>query len=45
LDTYDHLQPGDLMHNSAVLAAIIYQAAMRDDLLPRKALPQLASAE
>jgi Zn-dependent M28 family amino/carboxypeptidase len=44
LDTYDHLQPSDLMHNSAVLAAIIYQAAMRDDPLPRKARITAATA-
>jgi len=40
LDTYDHVQPGDLMQASAVLAWFVYQAATRPDPLPRKPLPK-----
>ncbi|MGO8969397.1 MAG: M28 family peptidase [Myxococcaceae bacterium] len=39
LDTYDHLQAGDLMQASAILAAFAYQAATRPERLPRKPLP------
>src|SRR5208283_1394071 len=38
LDTYDHLQGGDLMQASAILAAFVYQAATRPERLPRKPL-------
>ena len=39
LDTYDRLQPADLMQASAILAAFVYQAAVRPERLPRKPLP------
>jgi carboxypeptidase Q len=39
LDTYDRLQAGDLMQASAILAAFVYQAAIRPERLPRKPLP------
>ncbi|MGA2742057.1 MAG: M20/M25/M40 family metallo-hydrolase [Bryobacteraceae bacterium] len=39
-DTYDHLQPGDLMEASAIMAAVVYDAATRDEMLPRKPLPK-----
>jgi carboxypeptidase Q len=39
MDTYDRLRPGDLMHNAAVLASIVYHAATRVDPLPRKGVP------
>ena len=39
LDTYDHLQAGDLMQASAILAAFVYQTAIRQERLPRKPLP------
>ena len=38
-DVYDHVQPGDLMQASAVVAAFTYQAATRPEPLPRKTLP------
>ncbi|HEY4321003.1 MAG TPA: M28 family peptidase [Gemmatimonadales bacterium] len=38
-DVYERLQPDDLMFNSAVLAAFAWQAAERDDMLPRKPAP------
>lgn len=39
-DTYDHLKAGDLMEASAIMAAIVYDAATRDEMLPRKPLPK-----
>ena len=40
MDTFDHAQPADLMQAAAVIATVVYQAANRTDLLPRKALPE-----
>jgi hypothetical protein len=40
MDTLDHAQAADLMQSAAVIATLVYQAANRPDLLPRKALPQ-----
>jgi len=40
LDVYDHVVPADLMQASAVLAAFVYDAATRAELLPRKPLPR-----
>ena len=39
LDTYDHAQPADLMQAAAVIASVVYDAANRPDMLPRKPLP------
>jgi hypothetical protein len=39
MDVYDHVVPADLMEASAVIASIVYHAANRPDLLPRKELP------
>jgi len=36
MDSYDHLQPADLMQAAAIVAAFVYNAAMRDEKLPRK---------
>ncbi len=38
-DVYERVQPDDMMFNSAVLAAFAWQAAQRDELLPRKPAP------
>src|ERR1700691_2513398 len=40
MDTYDHAAPSDLMEASAVIAAVVYQAANRAEMLPRKELPK-----
>ena len=40
LDTYDHLQPKDMIQASTIMAAFLYNAAMRPEPLPRKPLPQ-----
>jgi len=39
LDTYERLQREDLMQASVVIACFAYDAAMRDNLLPRKPQP------
>jgi carboxypeptidase Q len=39
MDTYERLQPGDLAQAATVEAIFVYNTAMRDEMLPRKALP------
>ena len=39
MDTYERMQPGDLAQAATVEAIFVYNAAMRDQMLPRKALP------
>lgn len=36
MDTYERLLMGDLKHNAIIIAAFVYEAAMRDAKLPRK---------
>jgi carboxypeptidase Q len=40
MDTYDHLQAPDLMQAAAVVATVVYDAANRPEMLPRKELPK-----
>lgn len=40
MDLYDRVQAEDLMKNAVIIASFVYQAANRDTLLPRKALPR-----
>lgn len=40
MDTYERLQPADLMQSSAVIASLVYHAATRPEMLPRKPLPK-----
>lgn len=40
MDVYDHAIAGDLMQAAAVIASVVYDAAMRPDMLPRKPLPK-----
>ncbi|HKT80684.1 MAG TPA: M20/M25/M40 family metallo-hydrolase [Vicinamibacterales bacterium] len=40
MDTYDRVQKDDLVQQATVIAVLAYNAAMRDDKLPRKPLPQ-----
>jgi len=44
-DTYDRLIPEDLKQASVVVASFVYNAAMRDQKLPRKALPTAAKPQ
>ena len=38
-DVYERLQPGDLKQAAVVEAIFVYNAAMRDQMMPRKPLP------
>jgi carboxypeptidase Q len=40
MDTYDHAIPEDLMQASAVIASLVYDAANRPQMLPRRTLPK-----
>ncbi len=40
MDSYDHLSAEDLMQAATIVAAFVYDAAMRDEKLPRKELPK-----
>ena len=40
MDSYDHLVAEDLQQISVIVASFVYNAAMRDEKLPRKELPQ-----
>ncbi len=40
VDTVDHIQATDLMQIAAVVASVVYDAANRTEMLPRKALPK-----
>jgi len=40
VDVYDHAVPADLMQASAVMASVLYNAANREERLPRKPLPR-----
>ncbi len=39
MDVYDHVVKADLMQAAAVIASVVYHAANRPELLPRKAPP------
>ena len=39
IDTFDHVYEKDLKQASVIMAAFIYNAAMRDEKLPRKPMP------
>jgi len=39
MDVYERLQPDDMRQIATIVAAFVYQAANRDQLLPRKPLP------
>jgi Zn-dependent M28 family amino/carboxypeptidase len=40
MDVYERLQREDLMQASVVIATFVYQAAMRDQMMPRKPMPK-----
>ena len=43
MDVYDHIQESDLMQASVIMAAFVYQTAMRPEKIPRKPLPKPAA--
>src|SRR5262249_41628628 len=40
MDVSDHAIAGDLMQASAIIASMVYNAANRPEMLPRKVLPK-----
>jgi Zn-dependent M28 family amino/carboxypeptidase len=42
MDTVDRVQRDDMVQHATVIAVFAYNAAMRDEKLPRKALPRLS---
>ncbi|HVZ97390.1 MAG TPA: M20/M25/M40 family metallo-hydrolase [Chitinophagaceae bacterium] len=40
MDVYDHLQEDDLKQAATIVAAFVYDAAQRDEKIPRKELPR-----
>lgn len=42
-DTYDRMQREDMMQASVIMAAFVYNAAMRAEMFPRKPLPRDAA--
>ncbi len=40
MDVYDRIQRDDMMQASVILASFLYNAAMRDEMLPRKEMPK-----
>jgi carboxypeptidase Q len=43
MDTYERVQPNDMMRNAVIVASFVYNAANRDEKLPRKPLPKPAA--
>jgi carboxypeptidase Q len=44
MDVYERVQAQDMMNNAAIVAAFVYNAANRDEKLPRKPLPKPQAA-
>lgn len=44
MDSYDRASANDLMQASIIMASFVYHTAMRDEQLPRKALPKINPA-
>jgi len=42
MDVYERVQPNDMMNNAVIVASFVYDAANRDEMLPRKPLPKPA---
>jgi hypothetical protein len=40
MDVYDHISGSDLMQAAAIMASFVYNAATREEMLPRKPLPK-----
>jgi|HubBroStandDraft_1064217.scaffolds.fasta_scaffold00029_57 carboxypeptidase Q len=45
MDVYDRLQPEDLKQISVIVAGFVYDAAMRDQMLPRKSIEKALPKE
>ena len=40
MDTYERIEPVDVMRNAVIVASFVYHAANREQMLPRKPLPK-----
>ncbi len=40
MDVYERIQAADMMKDAVIVASFVYDAAIRDEMLPRKPLPQ-----
>jgi carboxypeptidase Q len=40
MDVYERIQPNDMMRNAVIVASFVFNAANRDEKLPRKPLPK-----
>ena len=40
MDVYDRVQPGDMMQCAAIMAAFVYNTAMRPQMMPRVSMPK-----
>jgi Zn-dependent M28 family amino/carboxypeptidase len=40
MDVYERIQAGDMMRNAVIVASFVYNAANREEKLPRKPLPK-----
>lgn len=38
LDVYEHIRPDDMKQAAVIMASFVYNAAMRDEMIPRKAI-------
>ena len=45
MDVYDRLQPDDLKQIAVIVAGFVYDAAMRDEMMPRKAIEKPITRE
>ena len=45
MDVYDRVQPGDMMQCAAIMAAFVYNTAMRPQMMPRVPMPKPIPAE
>jgi len=45
MDVYERIQRDDMMQAAVILAGYVYDAAMRDQMLPRKPLPKPAATK
>jgi Zn-dependent M28 family amino/carboxypeptidase len=45
MDVYDRVQPGDMMQCAAIMAAFVYNTAMRSRMMPRVPMPKAMVSE
>ncbi|MBV9770219.1 MAG: M20/M25/M40 family metallo-hydrolase, partial [Bryobacterales bacterium] len=45
MDVYDRVQPGDMMQCAALMAAFVYNTAMRPQMMPRVPMPKALTVE